>query len=119
MSDFRSFRASAVVLRHADYGEADRLLTLFTREQGKVRAIAKGARKLTSRKAGHIEPFTHVTLQLAKGRDLFIVTQAETVNNFSGLREDLVKTGYAAYIVELIDRFTYEEETPHPPCFAC
>jgi len=117
MSDFRSFRASAVVLRHADYGEADRLLTLFTREQGKVRAIAKGARKLTSRKAGHIEPFTHVTLQLAKGRDLFIVTQAETVNAFPGLRDDLVKTGYAAYIVELIDRFTYEEETPHPPVF--
>jgi DNA repair protein RecO (recombination protein O) len=117
MSDFRSFRASAVVLRHADYGEADRLLTLFTREQGKVRAIAKGARKVTSRKAGHIEPFTHVTLQLAKGRDLFIVTQAETVNAFPGLREDLVKTGYAAYIVELIDRFTYEEETPHPPVF--
>ena len=117
MSDFRSFRASAVVLRHANFGEADRLLTLFTREQGKVRAIAKGVRKLTSRKAGHVEPFTYVTLQLAKGRDLFIVTQAETVNTFSGLRDDLVKTSYAAYIVELLDRFTYEEETPHPPVF--
>lgn len=110
MSGFRSFRASAVVLRHSDWGEADRLLTLYTREQGKVRAIAKGARKVTSRKAGHLEPFTHATLQLAKGRDLFIVTQAETVNAFLPLREDLVKTGYAAYLLELIDRFTYEEQ---------
>ena len=51
-----------------------------------------------------------MTLQLAKGRDLFIVTQAETVNAFLPLREDLVKTGYASYVLELLDRFTYEEE---------
>lgn len=117
MAEFRSFRASAVVLRHSDWGEADRLLTLYTREHGKIRAIAKGARKVTSRKAGHIEPFTHVTLQLSKGRDLFVVTQAETVNLFPGLRADLVKTGYAAYIVELLDRFTYEEGSSNPTLF--
>lgn len=117
MPDFHSFRASAVVLRHSDWGEADRLLTLYTRERGKVRALAKGARKVTSRKAGHLEPFTHVTLQLAKGRDLLIVTQAETVNAFLALRDDLVKTSYAAYVVELMDRFTYEEEAGNPSIF--
>jgi DNA repair protein RecO (recombination protein O) len=117
MPDFRSFRASAVVLRHGDMGEADRLLTLYTREHGKVRAIAKGARKMTSRKAGHLEPFTHVSLQLSKGRDLLIVTQAEMVNSFPGLREDLVKTGYAAYLLELLDRFTYEEGSANPSMF--
>lgn len=117
MSDFRSFRASAVVLRHSDWGEADRLLSLYAREKGKVRALVKGARKMTSRKAGHLEPFTHVTLQLAKGRDLFIVTQADTVNAFLPLHEDLVKTGYAAYIIELLDRFTYEEEGGNPTLF--
>lgn len=110
MPEFRSFRASAVVLRHSDWGEADRLLTLYTRERGKTRALAKGVRKMTSRKGGHLEPFTYVTLQLAKGRDLLIVTQAETVNAFVPLHEDLVKTGYAAYIVELLDRFSHEEE---------
>ncbi len=104
-----SYRVDAVVLRHSDWGEADRLLTLFTREQGKVRAIAKGARKIRSRKAGHLEPFTHVTLQLALGRDLAIVTQAETIDAYLPLREDLVRTGYAAYVAELLDRFTYEE----------
>src|SRR5512137_672873 len=107
----RSFRVTAIVLRHADWGEADRLLTLFTRETGKLRAVAKGARKARSRKAGHLEPFTHVRLQLAKGRDLSIVTQAETVDAYIPLRDDLIKTGYAAYAVELLDRFTYEDET--------
>lgn len=105
----RSFRAEAVVLRHADWGEADRLLTLYTREAGKVRALAKGARKMRSRKAGHLEPFTHVRLLLAAGRDLLIVTQADTVDAHLPLRADLERTGYAAYVVELLDRFVYEE----------
>jgi DNA repair protein RecO (recombination protein O) len=117
MREFHSFRAASVVLRHSDWGEADRLLILYTRERGKVRAVVKGARKLTSRKAGHLEPFTHVTLQLAKGRDLLIVTQAETQNAFPRLGEDLGKTGHAAYVIELIDRFAYEEEGGNPALF--
>lgn len=117
MTDFRSFRAAAVVLRHADWGEADRILTLYTREQGMVRAIAKGARKVTSRKAGHLQPFTHITLQLAKGRDLLIVTQVETVNAFLPLHDDLTKTAHAAYIVELLLRFSYEDEGANPSIF--
>lgn len=117
MPDFRSFRAEAVVLRHSDWGEADRLLTLYTRQQGKTRALAKGARKVTSRKAGHIEPFTRVTLQLAKGRDLFIVTQAETIDAYLPLREDLALTGYASYMLELLDRFTYEDDMGNPALF--
>jgi DNA repair protein RecO (recombination protein O) len=107
---FRSFRVEAVVLRHSDYGEADRLLTLYTRQLGKTRAIAKGARKIASRKAGHIEPFTHVRLQLAKGRDMLILTQTDTVDAYQPLREDLILTSQASYILELLDRFTYENE---------
>lgn len=105
----RSFRAEGVVLHHSDWGEADRLIRLFTRDQGKLRAIAKGARKIRSRKAGHLEPFTRVSLQLARGRDLFIITQAETVDAYLPLRDDLISVGYASYIIELVDRFTYEE----------
>lgn len=117
MTDFRSFRASAVVLRHSDWGEADRLLTLYTREQGMVRALAKGARKVTSRKAGHLQPFTHVTVQLARGRDLLIITQVETVNAFLPLHDDLMKTGHAAYAIELLLRFSYEDEGANPAIF--
>lgn len=116
-TDFRSLRADAVVIRHSDFGEADRLLTLYTREHGKMRAIAKGARKIASRKAGHLEPFTRVKLQLAKGRDLFIVTQAETIDAYPSLREDLTLTGYASYVLELLDRFVPEEEATSPSLF--
>ncbi len=114
---FRSLRVEAVVLRHSDFGEADRLLTLYTREQGKVRAIAKGARKIASRKAGHLEPFTRVKLQLARGRDLFIVTQAETIDAYPSLRADLTLTGYASYVIELLDRFVPDEEVASPSLY--
>ncbi|MCC6148095.1 MAG: DNA repair protein RecO [Anaerolineaceae bacterium] len=113
MREERSRKVEAVVLRHSDWGEADRLLVIFTREAGKLRVVAKGARKLKSRKAGHLEPFTCVTLMLARGRDFWIVTQADTVDAFLPLKDDLIRIGYAAYVVELLDRFTYEEgETP-------
>ena len=117
MSEFRSIRVHAIVLRHADWGEADRLVTLYSREHGKLRAVAKGARKITSRKAGHLEPFTHVKLQLSRGRDLFIVTQADTLEAYLPLRESLTLTGYASYLVELLDRFVYEDESPNPSLF--
>ena len=105
----RVSRAEAIVLRHMDWGEADRLLWLFTRETGKIRAVAKGVRKPRSRKAGHLEPFTRVNLLLAQGRDLPIITQAEMIESHLPLHENLRTMGYAAYIVELLDRFTYEE----------
>jgi len=105
----RTQRVDAVVLRHSDWGEADRLIWLFTLESGKLRAIAKGVRKARSRKAGHLEPFTHVRLLLASARDMPIITQAEAQDIYLSLREDLVRVSYAAYVIELLDRFTYEE----------
>ena len=110
----RAFRVDAVVLRHSDWGEADRLLWLYTLELGKVRALAKGARKIRSRKAGHLEPFTRVNLLLAKGRDILLVTQAETIEAYLPLHEDLEGITYASYAVELLDRFTYEEGENRP-----
>jgi len=106
----RSLRVEGIVLHHSDFGEADRLLTIYTRELGKIRVVAKGARKPRSRKAGHIEPFSRAVLQLARGRDLFILTQAEAIETYALLKEDLVLLGYASYIIELLTRFTYEEE---------
>jgi DNA repair protein RecO (recombination protein O) len=110
MNSPRSFRVEAIVLRHRDWGEADRLLTLYTRQRGKIRAVAKGARKIRSRKAGHLQPFTHITLQLARARGPYIITQVETLNAYLPLRENLTLTGSAAYLAELLDQFTYEEE---------
>ncbi|MEW5939245.1 MAG: DNA repair protein RecO, partial [Chloroflexota bacterium] len=65
----------------------------------------------------HIEPFTRVKLQLAKGRDLLIVTQAETIDAYLPLRDDLTRTGYAAYVIELLDRFVPDEEVANPSLF--
>ena len=117
MERSHSFRVEAVVLRHTDYGEADRILSLYTRQLGKTRALVKGARKVTSRKAGHLEPFTHVKLELARGRDLLLVTQADTVEAYLPLGEDLILMGHASYVIELIDRFTYDDETENPAIF--
>ena len=105
----RAFRVEAVVLRHSDWGEADRLVWLYTLEMGKLRAVAKGVRKPRSRKAGHLEPFTRASLLLSRGRDLPLVTQAETLDAYLPLRDSLAGLTYASYVVEVLDRFTYEE----------
>lgn len=105
----RSQRVEALILRHQRWGEADRILTIFSKEHGKIRVIAKGVRKTTSRKAGHIELFMQSILQLAKGRDFWILTQVETINAFLPLRDDLQKLGTASYVIELMDKFTYDD----------
>ncbi len=110
----RSFRVNAIVLKHQDYGEADRILTIYTRERGKLRVIAKGVRKVHSRKGGHLEPFTHVSLQLAEGRNWPLVSQAEAQHIYDDLKKDLETLGYASYAVELVERFTFEEEENAP-----
>lgn len=108
----RTFRSEAVVLKRSDFGEADRLLTLYSREQGKIKAIAKGARKPQSRKTGHVELFMRSNFLFAKGKDLAIITQAEMVESYSALRDDLIRTTYASYALELLDQFTVEAD-PH------
>jgi len=110
MPQERLYRTEAIILRHADLGEADRLLTIFTPARGKLRVVAKGARKPASRKGGHVELFTRSTLLVARARNLDIVSQAETVEAYRALREDLLRSTYAHYIVELLDRFTSDEQ---------
>jgi DNA repair protein RecO (recombination protein O) len=100
-----------VILRRQDFGEADRLLVLVTPEHGKFRAIAKGVRKPAARKTGHVELFAQVDMLIARGRELSIVAQAETKEPFLRLREDLVRGTYANHLVELLDRFTAEQDT--------
>ena len=104
-------KVEAVIISHKDFGEADRLIRLFSLEHGKLSAIAKGARKIRSRKAAHIEPFTYTALVLAKGQTFWIITQADTKAGYPNIREDLRKTAKAAYILELADQLTGDEQT--------
>ena len=112
----RTYRAEAIVLRTVDLGEADRILVLFTRHFGKVHVVAKGIRRATSRMAGHAEPLTHATYQLARGRDLDVLTGAEARAIYPALREDLGRIAAGWYCAELIDRFTVEH-VPAAPLF--
>jgi DNA repair protein RecO (recombination protein O) len=104
----RLYRARGFVLKRMDLGEADRILTLYTREHGKLRAVAKGVRKTTSRSAGHLEPFILTDLSLAVGKELDVISQADTQNAFREVREDLILTTHAYYLAELTDLLTDE-----------
>jgi len=106
----RTLRTEAIILRRQEIGEADRLLVLLTPAHGKLRALAKGARKPIARKAGHLELYALVDMQLARGREWYYVREAETKEPFLSLREDLTRTAYASHLVELIDRFTGEQD---------
>lgn len=102
----RSFRTPAIILKRFDLGEADRLLTILTPHHGKLEVVAKGARKLTSTKTGHVELFTRADMLIHRGRELGIVVQAEMTAAYLPLRDDLTLGAYAAYAAELLDRFT-------------
>ncbi|MDT0203287.1 DNA repair protein RecO [Nocardioides sp. AE5] len=107
------YRAEAVVLRTHKLGEADRIITLLTREQGLVRAVAKGVRRTTSRWGSRLEPFTHVDLQLAEGRNLDVITQAEAIDPFAarlGMDYDRYTAGTA--MLETAERLVTEERQP-------
>jgi len=116
MSRERVYRTRAIVLKRREQGEADRVITVFTPGMGKRTYMARGVRKSASRKAGHLEPFTHTALMLAKGKTWDIITAAETVTSFRVLREDLDMAAHAYYFSELIDVFTQEQDS-HPQLF--
>jgi DNA repair protein RecO (recombination protein O) len=97
-----------VVLRRHDLGETDRIVTLYTAHLGKVKAVAKGVRRPTSKLGGHLELFTRSQLMLARGRNLDVITQVETIDAYRGLRDDLWRAGLAYYAAELVDRLTEE-----------
>jgi DNA repair protein RecO (recombination protein O) len=107
------YRDEAIVLRTHKLGEADRIITLLTRHHGRVRAVAKGVRRTTSRFGSRLEPFTHVDLQLAEGRNLDTITQAETLSPFSaelGQHYDRYTAG--TVMLETADRLVVEEKEP-------
>lgn len=104
----KTYKTEAIVLKHADIGEADRLLTLYTPSAGKIRAVARGVRRVKSKLGGHVEPLTRCSLVISRGRTLEIVSQAEILESFLPIRRDLLRTAQALYLVDLTDAFTSE-----------
>lgn len=106
----RVYRCDGIVLRRMDLGETDRILTILTDRFGKIRTIAKGVRKPSARLAAHLELFAQTRLVLSRGRDLDVVTGAETMALHPGLRDDLTALGVASHCVELVDRFLLDRD---------
>lgn len=105
----RLFKTEAAVLRTRELGEADRLVTLLSRERGKINAVAKGARKIKSKLAAGVDLFIYGNYMLYQGKTLATVTQQEIVETFTHLKEDPAAYAYAFYFSELVDRVLIEE----------
>jgi len=102
------YRDEGVVLRTTRLGEADRIVTLVTRGHGKVRAVAKGVRRTTSKFGGRLEPLSHVAMLCWQGRELDIVNQAEVLDSFRVVREDLHRVSKAFTLLEVVDQLSQE-----------
>ncbi|HXF83117.1 MAG TPA: DNA repair protein RecO, partial [bacterium] len=110
------YTAEGIVIRRANLGEADRVVTFYTRDHGKLAAAARGARRPGSRFAGRLELFTQLRLLLARGRTLDIVSQAEVIEPFAAVRNDLGRLGAASLVAEVADRATAERD-PQPALY--
>src|SRR4030042_183767 len=104
----RTYQTEAIIIKRIKLGEADRILTLYTPELGKLKAVAKGTRRPKSKLGGHVELLTHSRLMLARGRNLDIITQAQTIDNFLPIKDDLERISRGLYLAELVDSFTGE-----------
>ncbi len=110
----RRYTTEAIVLTRFDLGEADRVLTLITPTGGKLKAIAKGIRRPTSRLGGSLEPFAELTVALARGRTFDVVTQVSVRHAWLRLRDSLESAATAWYLAELADRSLEERHAAEP-----
>ncbi|MDP1710145.1 MAG: DNA repair protein RecO, partial [bacterium] len=109
----RSYTSEGIVLARRDYGEADRILAVYSKLHGRVSLIAKGVRRLKSKKRGHIEVFNLINFQAIVGRGLDIMTEAEVINDMSEFKKNLKRVSLAYYFMEVIGKITHEGEANH------
>src|SRR5919106_6112915 len=108
------YKDEGVVLKTTKLGEADRIITLLTRDHGKVQAVAKGVRKTKSRFGGRLEPFSHVQLMFYRGRNLDTITGVDIVESFDEVRTDYARLVAAASLVEIVEKITPDRERSIP-----
>ncbi|HKY74186.1 MAG TPA: DNA repair protein RecO [Patescibacteria group bacterium] len=106
----RTFSTEAIILKRSNIGEADRIVTLFTKDFGKIACIAKGVRKMTSTKRSSLEPGMYSKIFCAKGHGMPILTQAQILDDFQHTRSSLVTTRNLSQVLEILDTVTVEEE---------
>ena len=107
----RSYVLQVFIIKRKNFGEADKFITVFSREYGKVTLKAKGIRKISSRRAGDLELFNQATLLVVKGRgDMDVITEVQLTRNYTHFCNDYYKTHIAYQLVELVDKLTGQHE---------
>ncbi len=104
----RTYKSEGVVLKRTNFGEADKIVTIFSKHYGRITVLAKGVRRLTSRKRGDLEVFNQITFFASKGKGIDIVTETQLQNCFSSWRKDLQKVAVAYQLCEMVDKLTVE-----------
>ncbi len=99
-----------IIIRRSNFGEADRILTVITPYKGKIKLIAKGVRRITSRRSGNVELLNRAKLHVFQGKGMSILTEAEALDTFPKIKNDLLLSSYGSHIIELIDKFLPEEQ---------
>ena len=106
-----AYKTKAISLKAAPFAEADKMVTLFSRDQGKIRVLAKSARRVPSRLGGRVEPFTYSDLFIAKGRSLDIISQCEVIETFQKIRDQAGALKVGLYLLKLVDAGTVEGQS--------
>ena len=115
----KSFRTEGIVIKRRNFNEADRILTVMTRDYGKMQIKAAGVRRITSRRSAHVELLNHAVLHLYKGNTFSILTEAKVMDDFGPIKSDFGKIGIAYHLCELVDGLCPENQenrkTTKPP----
>lgn len=112
----RQRKVTGIVLKRVNFREADKIFTILTREEGKISVVAKGVRRIKSRRAAHLELFNLVQISLHEGRGMPLVTEAKLQDSFPEAKADLKTSGYFFYLAEVVDKLLPDNQ-PHPEVF--
>lgn len=112
----KTFKAEGFVIKRRNFGEADRIITIFLKKGGKITAKAPGTRKITSRRSSHIELLNYSNFSFYNGKNMPVLTEAATIDSFPTLKNDLKKIGYSYHMCEILDGLCPENQD-HPEIF--
>ncbi len=106
----QGFKTEGIILKRRNLGEADRILTVFSYQKGKISVLAKGVRKITSRRSGNVELLNRVSIFLHQAKTFLILTEASSIDTFEKLKNNLTLSTVAFHIIELVDKLTAENQ---------
>lgn len=113
----KSDKLHGLIIKRSNFSEADKLVTVFSLEKGKITLLAKGIRRIKSRRSPHLELFNQAEIQTSSGKNFDLVSEAKVINSFSSIKSSLELSGFSFYLSEIIDRIL-PEKVPHPEVYS-